>query len=174
MVTLRVGIRLALSAAWAGSTGRDAVADGDLLGADEDVFDEQPQHALAFFGAGGGVAAQLGEEAFEVIGELEVGVAVGELGVQGAELASLAGAQVRHPGAQLADGDQLLGVGLDHRGDPGARPGQAELQVLALPGGRVGGAGPLEPLGDLGADQGGVGEQGGDVVPDPPRVLMRA
>src|ERR1700752_4143784 len=28
---------------------RDAVADGDLVGADEDVFDEQAQDALAFF-----------------------------------------------------------------------------------------------------------------------------
>jgi len=31
-----------LTAAGAGSAGRDAVADGDFLGADEDVFDEQP------------------------------------------------------------------------------------------------------------------------------------
>ncbi len=62
---------------------RDAVADGDLLGADEDVLDQQPQHPLAFFGAGRcGVAAELGEEAVQVIGELEVGVAVGGLRVE--------------------------------------------------------------------------------------------
>ena len=62
---------------------------------------------------------QLGEEAFEVVGELEVGLAVGELGVEGVDLAAqvrLAGAQVRHPGAQFVDGDQLLGEGLDHGG----------------------------------------------------------
>ena len=74
------------------------------------------QDALAVFdGGGGGVAAQLGEEAFEVAGELEVGVPVGGLGVEGVDLAAqarLAGAQVRHAGAQLVDGDQLLGVGL--------------------------------------------------------------
>jgi hypothetical protein len=58
------------------------VADGDLLGSDEDVFDEQPQDALPLGGAGGGgLAAQLGEEAVEVVGELEVGVPVGGLGV---------------------------------------------------------------------------------------------
>ena len=112
MVTLRIGFGGALAAAGL-VAGRDAVPDGDLLGADEDVLDQQPQHPLAFFdGGGGGAAAQLGEEAFEVVGELEVGVAVGGLGVEGVELAAqvrLAGAQVRHPGAQLVDGDQLLG-----------------------------------------------------------------
>jgi hypothetical protein len=42
----------------------DAVADDDLFRADEDVFDEQPQDTLAFLDSGGGgVAAQLGEEA---------------------------------------------------------------------------------------------------------------
>src|SRR6266853_460678 len=81
MVTLRIGSGVALPGAGAAWPGGDAVADGDFLGADEDVLDEQPQDALAFFdGGGGGVAVQLGEEAFEVIGELEVGVTVGELG----------------------------------------------------------------------------------------------
>ncbi len=169
MVTLRIGVRFVVTAAGAGSAGRDAVADGDLLGADEDVFDEQPQDALAVFdGGGGGVAAQLGQEAFQVAGEGEVGLPVGGLGVERVELAAqagLAGAQVRHPGAQFVDGDQLFGVGLDHGGDGGGGLGQLEFEALALPGGRVGGAGGIEPLGDLGADQGRVGEQGGDVVP---------
>src|SRR5829696_1323332 len=54
----------------------DAVSDGDLLRADENVLDEQSQHALAFFDGGDlGVGVQLGEEAFEVGGELEVGPA---------------------------------------------------------------------------------------------------
>src|SRR5712691_3673724 len=99
MVTLRVGLFGGLSAGLGPVPDRDAVADGDLLGADKDVFDEQPEHALAFFGGGGGgIAAELCEEAFEVVGELEVGVAVGELGVQGIDLgaqAGFAGAQVR-------------------------------------------------------------------------------
>jgi hypothetical protein len=68
------------------------VPDGDLLRADEDVLDEQPQDALAVFdGGGGGVAAQLGEEAFQVIGELEIGVPVGGLGVEGVDLGVQAG-----------------------------------------------------------------------------------
>ena len=45
---------------------RDAVADGDLFGADENVLDEQVQDALAFGdGRRGGLAAQPGEEVFE-------------------------------------------------------------------------------------------------------------
>src|SRR5439155_17781706 len=101
-------------AAWPGG---DAVPDGDLLRADEDVLDEQPQDALAVFDGGrGGVAAQLGEEAFQVTGEGEVGVPVGGLRVEGVDLAAqggLAGAQVRYPGAQFVNRDQLLGERLD-------------------------------------------------------------
>ena len=170
MVTLRIGLGVVLPGAGAGCGGRDAVPDGDLLRADEDVFDEQPQHPLAVLdGGGGSAAAQLGEEAFQVAGECEVGVPVGGLGVECVELAAqagLAGAQVRHPGAQFVDGDQLLGISLDHRGDGGGGLGQGQFQLAALPGGRVGGAGLLEPFADLGADQRRVGEQGGDVVPD--------
>src|SRR5262249_9270473 len=70
----------------------DAVADGDLLGADQDIVDQQPQHALAFFDAGGvGLVAQLGQEAFQAVGQLEVGVAIGELGVERVELAAQVG-----------------------------------------------------------------------------------
>ncbi|MFG2563715.1 hypothetical protein, partial [Streptomyces sp. NPDC048496] len=88
-----------------------AVPDGDLLGADEDVLDEEPQDALAFGDLGcPSVLAELGEESFEVVGELEVGVAVGELGFQRVELAAqvaLSCAQIGHPGAEFIDGDQL-------------------------------------------------------------------
>jgi hypothetical protein len=169
MVTLRIGSGVVLPGARAAWPGGDAVPDGDLLGADEDVFDEQPQHPLAVFDGGGGcVAAQLGEEAFQVAGEGEVGVPVGGLGVEGVELAAqvrLAGAQVRHLGAQLVDGQELLGECLDHGGDRGGGLGQLEFEAVALAGGRVGGAGGIEPFADLSADQGRVGEQGGDVVP---------
>ena len=168
-VTLRVVVALVAAAAGGPFPDGDTVADGDLLGSDEDVLDEQPQDPLPLVDAGGGrVAAQLGEEAFQVIGELEVGVAVGGLGVQRVELAAqagLAGPQLRHPGAQLIDGDQLLGVGPDHRGNRGGCLGQGEFQLLALPGDRVGRAGLGQAAVDLGADQGRVGEQAGDVVP---------
>jgi hypothetical protein len=67
------------------------VPDGDLFGTDEDVLDEQAQHALTLGHLGHrGVAAELGEEVFEAGGELEVGVAVGELGVECVELAAQA------------------------------------------------------------------------------------
>src|ERR1039457_2448016 len=168
MVTLRIGVRFVLTAAGAGSADWDAVADGDLLGADEDVFDEQPQYPLAFFdGGGGGGAVQLGEEAPEVVGELEVGVAVGCLCVEGVDLpaqAGFSGAQVRHAVAQLVDGQELFGECLDHGGDRGGGPGQLNFEALPLPCDRVAGAGGVQPLADLGADQGRVGEPAGDVV----------
>jgi hypothetical protein len=92
MVTLRIRSGVAAAGAGGACAGGDAVPDGDLLRADEDVLDEQPQDALAVFdGGGGGVAAQLGEEAFQVIGELEIGVPVGGLGVEGVDLGVQAG-----------------------------------------------------------------------------------
>jgi len=45
-------------------------------------------------------------------------------------------------------------------------PRCSTVQALALGGGRVGGADLGQALADLGADQGRVGEQAGDVVPD--------
>src|SRR6266581_1525000 len=98
MVTLRVGLPGLVCVRRASFPDRDSVPDGDLPGADEDVLDQQPQHPLAFFdGGGSGVAAQRGEEALQVVGELEVGITVSGLGVEGAGLAAqvlLAGAQV--------------------------------------------------------------------------------
>src|SRR5262245_58470016 len=74
---LRVGFGAVVDPAARVVPHRDAVADGDLVGADEHVFDEQAQDALAFGdGRCGGLAAQPGEEVFEVVGELEVDLPV--------------------------------------------------------------------------------------------------
>ena len=168
-VTLRVGGVVAAVPA-AGLAGGDAVADGDFLGADEDVLDDGAQDALAVPGGGGGGAgAELSEEALEVVGEFQVGVAVGGLGVEGGDLVlqpGFAGAEVRHAGTELVNGEELLGERGDHRADRrgGLREGLLELAPLA--GHRVRCPRPLESLADLGADEGGVGEQAGDVVPD--------
>jgi hypothetical protein len=170
LVTLRVWCLVFLVAVAGSLADGDAVPDGDLLPADQDVFDEEPQDALALCDAGAtGAGSQLGEEAFQIISEFEVSLLVGELGVQGIKLAaqvSLAGAQVRHPGPQLIDGDQLLLERLDHAGDRGRGLDQGEFQPVALPGGRIGGAGLLQALADLRADQRRAGEQVRDVVPD--------
>jgi retron-type reverse transcriptase len=136
MVTLRVRFGVATASAGAVSAGGDAVADGDLLRPDEDVFDQQPEYPLAiFYGGFGGAVAQPGQEAFQVIGELEVSIPVGGLGVEGVDLPAevlLAGAQVRHLCPQLVDGDQLFGQGLDHGGDRGGGLGQRGLEAFAL------------------------------------------
>jgi hypothetical protein len=51
--------------------------DGDLVGADEDVLDDQSEHVLAFGEvAGRGAVLQAAEESFEVVGQSQVGVAV--------------------------------------------------------------------------------------------------
>jgi hypothetical protein len=84
MVTLRIGVfggclptavRFLIGMPW-----RMVI----FSGADQDVRDEQPEHALAFGHCGGGGASlELGEESLQVIGGLEVGLAVGELGRSG-------------------------------------------------------------------------------------------
>ncbi len=167
---LRVGFGAVVGPAARVVSHRDGMADGDLSGADEHVLDEQAQDPLALGdGRGGGLAAQPGEEVFEVVGELEVDLPVGELAVEGVDLvvqAGLAGAQLGHPGPEFVEGDQLLLVGADEPGDRRGGPGQSGIETLALCGGGVCGAVLFEPFVDLGADQGRVGKQGGDVVPD--------
>src|SRR6185312_15723366 len=102
MVTLRVGVVGVLGVVGGAFPDGDAVPDGDLVGSDEDVFDEQAQYASAFFDGGEfRLGVELGEETFEVRGEGEVGLVVGELGVQCldlvAQVASL-GAEFGHAG----------------------------------------------------------------------------
>ena len=70
-------------------------------------------------------------------------------------------------GAQLVDGDQLFAERFDHAGDAVAGLGQRGSQPLPLAGGGVAAAGDLQALVDLGADQGGLGRQRGEVVPRP-------
>jgi hypothetical protein len=92
MFTLGVGIVVGALAEW------DAVPNGDLLGSDEDVVDKQPQDLLTFLNGGDlDLGVQLAEEVFEIGGEVEVGLTVGELGVEGLDLV----AQVGFPGAQV-------------------------------------------------------------------------
>src|SRR5271169_1669027 len=169
-VTLRVGCGGVAAAAAGVFPDGDAVADGEFLWSDEDVLDDGTQDALAVLGAGGGrVLPESAEEALEVAGEPEVGVAVGGLGFEGGDLVfepGFAGAEGGHASAELVDGDELLGECGDHRADRRAGPGEGLLELAALLGDRVGGAGSFQALADLGADEGGVGEQGGDVVPD--------
>jgi hypothetical protein len=149
---------------------RDGVSDGDLVGADEDVFDEQSQDALTFGDAGcDGVVFQPGEEVLDVVGEGQIDLPVGELGVEGLDLLAEAGfavAECGHPGSKFIEGDQLFLVGADQSFDGFGGFGQPGLEALTLRGCGVGGPGVRESPGDFGPDQRRVGEQGGDVVPD--------
>src|SRR6266581_7585168 len=99
----------------------DGVTDHDLAGADQDFLHEQAQDALAVpDGCGDRGFAEGGQEALEVAGELEVDLAVGDLGVEGLGLvaqADLAAAQIGHPGTELVKGDEVFLVGADQPGD---------------------------------------------------------
>ena len=146
------------------------MTDHDLAGADQDFLHEQAQDALAVpDGCGDRGFAEGGQEALEVVGELEVDLTVGELGVEGLGLvaqAGLAGPQIGHPGAEFVQGQEVFLVGPDQPADRAGGLGEAAVKALALGGGRVGGADLGQALADLGADQGRVGDQAGDVVPD--------
>src|SRR5258708_40045644 len=87
LVTLRIDMGVVLAGGGAVPACGDAVPDGDLLGSDEDVLDQQPQYPLAFGdGGGGGLVAELGEEAFAGGGAVEGGLRGGWLGGGGGEL----------------------------------------------------------------------------------------
>src|SRR5215208_2064958 len=81
---LRVGVGAASGRAGWAVTDRDGVADGDLVGPDKDILDKEPQDSLALGDRrGSGLVTEAGKEVFEVVGELEVDLSVGELGVEG-------------------------------------------------------------------------------------------
>jgi len=88
-------VALRVSAGGRGVVGRcslakwDPMADCDLLGAAEDVFDEQSQDPLAVGDLGAfRVLAQLRQKSLEVGCEGEVEIAVGDLAVECVELAA--------------------------------------------------------------------------------------
>ena len=122
----------------------DAVPNGDLLGSDEDVVDKQPQDLLTFLNGGDlDLGVQLAEEVFEIGGEVEVGLTVGELGVEGLDLVAQVGfpdAQVGHAGVQQCgdvapdDGVEVVGADRLIGADPAARVAvvvRAEAPVVA-------------------------------------------
>ena len=98
----------------------------------------------------------LGEEVFEVVGKLEVGITVGKLGIQRVELvaqAALPGPQAGHPDPQFIEGDQLFLERFDHARDRFRGLDQGQFESAALTGGGVAGAGAIQPPVDLGPDQ---------------------
>ena len=67
---LRVGVGAVSGRAGWAVTDRDGVADGDLVGSDEDILDEEPQDSLAFGDRrGSGLVTEAGEEVLEVVGD---------------------------------------------------------------------------------------------------------
>jgi hypothetical protein len=103
------------------------VADRDLVvvAADQDFADDEPQDALLLVeGELVQAVVEAAEEAFERVGEFEVGLGVVELCVERVELGAergLALAQGGHPGAELCEGDELFLVCLDQALDRAGR-----------------------------------------------------
>src|SRR4051812_33554937 len=89
---VRVGVGAVVGPAAHVVPYRDGVADGDLVGADEHVFDEQAQDALAFGdGRCGGLSAPPGGGGFEGVGGLEGDLPGGGVGVERGGLGGEAG-----------------------------------------------------------------------------------
>jgi retron-type reverse transcriptase len=153
-----------------GACDRDAVVDDHSVGTNEHLLDQQPQHPLALGDRGGrGGMAQPAEEALQVLGELEGGLLVDQLRLERVELGGqgvLFGAQGGHAAAQLVQAEQLFLVGLNESADGGGGAGLLAVQAGLGGGGGVGGAQLGQAPVELAADQGGVGQQPGHVLPD--------
>ena len=116
------------------------MADGDVsIAADEHLADDETQHALALVDIERvGCFGEPGEESFEVLSELEVGLGVVQLGVECVELGGEGGfalAQRGHPGAELLERDELFLVGVDQPAAARRRAREVAFEALAAVGG---------------------------------------
>ena len=149
---------------------RDRVADRDIVLADQDLADDEPDDLLALLdGQALGVGREAGTEAFELLGELEVGLGVVQLGVQGVELSlqgGLAFAQLGRAGAKLLERDQLLLVAVQQPPERGLGTREVALERVPTPSGRVRRAHRFKPPVDLGLDQRRVLQQSENSGPD--------
>nr|WP_037600050.1 hypothetical protein [Streptacidiphilus rugosus] len=140
------------------------------MGTDADFLDDGSQDALPVADRRGArVLAQTRQEALQVLGELEVGLLVDELRGQSVEPALdllASGAEFRHAVAQFLEGNQVFLVGADQPVDRRVDGRQLVLQALAASLQRVGVAHLGQTPVQLGADQGGIGQQGDDALPD--------
>lgn len=146
------------------------MADRDVVVADQDLPDDEPDDLLALLdGQVLGVGGEPCAEAFECLGELEVGLGVVQLGVERVQLGLHGGltlAQLRCAGAQFLERDQLLLVAVEQPAYCGLGAGEVALERGPTPGGRVRGAHRLKPAVDLGLDQCRVFEQPEHSAPD--------
>ena len=140
----------------------DRVLDDDRFGSDLDFFDHQPEHALAIGHIERlGSIVELGQEAFEALGERDVRLGIYQLGVERGELVldgHFAMAERRHTSPELVERNQLLLIRLDQPRDPGPEAGQflggdVTLDVHGVARAEIG-----QATIDLGPDQGGIGE----------------
>jgi hypothetical protein len=148
------------------------VSDGDgvVVAADQDFADDEPQDALLF----GDVelvqpVGEPAEESFKRVGELEVGLGVGQLGVECVELRAqrgLARAKRGRPGTELVERDELFLVGLDQAYDGRVGAVEVALERLAAASGGVLGAQRGESAVDLLLDELRMLEQPSDLAPD--------
>ena len=153
-----------------GAVSRDRVSDNDTLGSDQDFLDHAAHHLLSIFdGCRLGRVAQPREEALQVFGQGEVGLAVEKLRVERRERcaqARLSRSRLGHAGAQLVEGEEAFLVGVNQSFDALGGPCEIELEPGPLSRGGIGGPQLFEPPVQLGLDETGVGQQGGHLSPD--------
>src|ERR1700683_3692120 len=153
-----------------GALSRDRMSDDDSLGSDQNLLDHAPQHLLTILdGRRLGRVTQPGEEALQVLGQREVGLAVEKLCVerrQRSAQARLLHPQLGHAGAQFVQGDEVFLVGLDQSFDALGGPGEVELEPGPLGRGGIGHPELFESPVQLGLDETRVGQQRGHLTPD--------
>ncbi len=145
------------------------MTDCNLLGADKNVLDEQPQNTLTIDDLHAFRAlAQLRKESLKIGREGKVKVTVGDLAVKRLEPAAevrLTRSQLRHSRAELVDGDQLLLERLDHTGDRGGGLRERIFDLFTLARGRIRVPSLVQPTVDLLLNERRIAEQLGDVFP---------
>ena len=108
------------------------MADRDVVFADQDLADDEPDDLLALLdGQVLAVAGDARAEAVERLGELEVGLGVVQLGVERVELRlqrGLAFAQLRGAGAELVERDELLLVAVEQTSQRVLGAGEVALE----------------------------------------------
>ena len=116
-----------------------------------------------------GVVGEAGAEGVERLGQLEIGLGIVQIGVEGVQFGAqcrLAPTELGHTGSEFLEGDQLLLVAVYQSAQRFLGTGEVALEAVAAAGGGVLVAERLEPPVDLGLDQLGVLEQREHLDPD--------
>ena len=136
------------------------MADRDVVFADQDLADDEPDDLLALLdGQGLGVGGEPRAQAFERLGEPEVALGVVQFGVERGQLRPQGGlslAQLGRAGPELVESHELFLVAIQQPPERGLGAGKVALEGVPTPGRGVRRAHRLQASLDLRLDQGRV------------------